>query len=533
MANGWRKWTPALPSPHFMAFAPLDVWARLLCAPPAWIPLRYWLRLAFNLFTSVIGTCVTLPERLIAAPGLARRYRTSGGALDHEPGSLLVLGYFRSGTTHLHYLLSCDPNAYTCRWYHALAPQGGLGAWWFFRLFLIPFMSSQRPQDDVAYGPEWPGEDDFALNNWSLCSSLPGRAVVPRQVEYYRRFHNLKDLASGDLDRWRRTQWAFLEKLAKRARERRLLLKTPSHTARVDELTCMLGEERVKYIHLSRDPEQVIRSNVFMLQRLQRIYGLQHEQSLDELEAIVTEEYLETERRWLDARERLRSDQWTEMRYADLRADPIGAIRDAYVALDIPWTDEFEERQCTYLASIGDYTPNTYDGWTEERAQRAREATRQLVDAFQLESPARARSSRPVDKNKVTPRRTSLVACVTVVIAILCGIAWLGIAAGLDNRYDWLVWPTGMAVGLTSLWLARRGTLGLGAWSATLTLAVLLAVAYPNSRNTTYRNVDAPEAIHVWTTTRHELTTGPTLFWAFMGMMTAYRFGSRRFVHPP
>src|SRR4051812_12981001 len=248
-----RRWPIAIPYPHFMAFAPLDAWARLLLGRGAGrVPARYWLRLGVGLFTSAIGTALTLPERVVLAPVLWERGRRSGLRLTHGPGVVVVLGYFRSGTTHLHYLLSCDPRLRTPTWCETLAPQGFWLSWSFLRVFMMPFVSAKRPQDDVGIGPDWPAEDDFAACNWGLASSLPGRFVFPSRHAFYDRFHSLEGLSERERRRWRRVQWAFCRKVAWLARGRALLLKTPSHTARVRELAELFAGN-VRFVHISRE----------------------------------------------------------------------------------------------------------------------------------------------------------------------------------------------------------------------------------------------------------------------------------------
>jgi omega-hydroxy-beta-dihydromenaquinone-9 sulfotransferase len=148
----------AIPMPHYMAFAPLDAWWRVLRTPGGWISPKYWLRLVFVLYTSMLATVATLPERLVFWPLLEREGRRRDWRLSSP--AIIVLGYYRSGTTHLHYLLSCDRRNVTPRWYQCLVPQGGPVSWSFARLFMIPFMSEKRPMDDVAYGPEWPHWSD-------------------------------------------------------------------------------------------------------------------------------------------------------------------------------------------------------------------------------------------------------------------------------------------------------------------------------------------------------------------------------------
>src|SRR5574342_1039026 len=86
-----RWWPlPLLPYPHFMALAPLDVWARLLFCPGASIPIRYWPRLFFALATSAMVTVVTLLERLLLGLWLLRKAET------WLPTSapIFILGYY-------------------------------------------------------------------------------------------------------------------------------------------------------------------------------------------------------------------------------------------------------------------------------------------------------------------------------------------------------------------------------------------------------------------------------------------------------
>ena len=139
-----RRLLPAFPQPHFMAFAPLDIWLRTLLRGRAILRIspRYWLRLVWCLFTSALGTILTLPERLIWSlfpiPQGGDRTETdapppASALTPPTPQVLCILGYFRSGTTHLHYILSCDPANTTPRWYHCLAPQGWFFSWAFLR----------------------------------------------------------------------------------------------------------------------------------------------------------------------------------------------------------------------------------------------------------------------------------------------------------------------------------------------------------------------------------------------------------------
>lgn len=235
-----RSWPIAFPYPHFMGFAPLDVWWRLLFRPRVAVPPRFWPRLAVALSISLIFTILSLPERVIT--GLWLRFGRSRKPL---PGPVIILGYYRSGTTLLQFLLSRDPHLYSPDWAQAFAPQGYWLTWTVLRWVFLPFFPRSRPQDNVAFGPLVPAEDDFALNAWALASTVPGRLVVPQAHGFYDRFHDLEALTPAERERWQRYQLAFVRKLAPLAGQRRVLLKTPAHTARIAALLELLDRKSV------------------------------------------------------------------------------------------------------------------------------------------------------------------------------------------------------------------------------------------------------------------------------------------------
>lgn len=531
----------AAPVPHFMAFAPLDAWARLLMEGVGVPAPRYWPRLALALFTSTIGTVLTLPERLALAPVLWSGRRRSGGVVQHGPGAVVVLGYARSGTTHLHYLLSCDRQFLTPRWHQCLAPQGFVLSWAFLRLFLVPFMSNKRLMDDMAFGPEWPAEDEFAVNNWSGASGIPGRLILPRRYEHYRRYHFLRGLTGAELGRWRNAEWAFVTKLSWLARGRSLLLKSPSHTARVSELYRMFssaggrgGSARgVKFIHISRPPEAVVRSNVAMLTRA-HIYHMQDGVPEAEIERTIVDELSETLGVYRDEASRLPPGTLAEVRYQDLLADPVGELKRVYAELDIPWTDDFESRLVRYLHSVKNYRA-AHGGEKKVEASGVPDARlAPLIGAFGHDKPVRPKAQLPPIAEP-RPPRIGLAALAVTALALALGAGWVGLAYAAGDRLDTLAWPLGVALGLTAMVVSRLGSAALGWYAAALTLLVTLGVSLPLTRWVNYAHKPW-DLIHfndeLVPTTISQLTAGMTIFWTLMGCLSAYRFASRRQLHP-
>lgn len=528
-----------LPYPHFMGFASLDAWWRVLTHDRAYakIPARYWPRIVAGLCTSTLGTALTLPERLLVAPFLPT---------PHSPNPIaspvvFVLGYYRSGTTHLHYLLSCDPELSTPRWYQMLAPQGFALSWTFLRYFLVPFLSSSRPQDDVAYGPEYPAEDDFGICNWSAACAMPGRMVVPACWEHYKRYQTLEGLTAAELDEFRRTQLALTWKLDRLSGGRTLLLKTPSHTARVAELSRLYPN--AKFIHLHRDPTPVLRSNVALHQRFAP-FLFQPYPGDDEIRSRVIEEYDRTERRFLADSATLPADRFVRLRYEDLISDPLGQLRTAYAQLNLDFTPEFDRRARVYLESVRDYraaSEKPKNNSTDNRSTIAPAPELSwMYEAFGHDKPAikpatslsTFHNPQPTSNSLFTPFTAALTA------ASFSFAAWMAIAAITQNRLDFLAWPVGVAIGLSALKSAgthnQRGTTTLGLWSLFLTLVVILAAAYPATW-LAVRNVFSPENLthHVWLATRRGVLAWNNIIWIVLGLTTAYRYASRQHVRPP
>ncbi len=541
-----------LPYPHFMGFAPLDVWWRLLTQDRAYtkIPARYWPRLAAALCTSALGTLLTLPERLLLLPFLptspfpppTSHLPLPTSDIPHPTSDILfILGYYRSGTTHLHYLLSCDPHLATPRWYQMLAPQGFVLSWTFLRYFLVPFLSSSRPQDDVAYGPEYPAEDDFGVCNSSASCTMPGRMALPDCWEYYARFQSLDTLTAPELSRFRAAQLALTWKLSKLSRARMLLLKTPSHTARVAELSRLYPTAR--FIHLHRDPTPVLRSNVALHRRFAP-FLLQPHPGDDEIRRRVIAEYDATDRKFLADAAQLPANRVTRLRYEDLIADPIGQLRAAYSHLGLNFSQEFHQRAAVYLHSVREYRSASEKPTGSQGDQREAIATATELDwmhsAFNHDRPAIALVPSlptsdfqlPTSDFLFTPPTAALVA------ASFSFAAWMMIAAATLNRLDFLAWPVGVAIGLSALKSAgthnKRGTTALGLWSLLLTLLVILAAAYPATW-LAVRATFSPEnlAHHVWLATRRGVLAWNNIVWIVLGLMTAYRYASRQHVRPP
>ncbi len=502
------------PLPHFMGFAPLDVWWRLLFRPRAAIPPRFWPRLFCALLLSCIITLITLPERVIAA--LYLRIARHKKPL---PGPVIILGYYRSGTTLLQYLLSCDPNHYSPHWGQAFAPQGWLLSWTLLRWFILPFFPRSRPQDKVAFGPLVPAEDDFALNNGWLASTLPGRIIVPQNHRFYDRFNDLKELTPAERQRWRNGLLAFVGKLAPLAGGRRILLKTPAHTARIAALLDVFRPTTgVKFVYISRHPHKVFRSNVAMLQQLTDICGLRNPLSEEELEEYVLAEYLATEEEYARTRDLIPAGDLAEVRLQDLQADPLGTLRRVYSQLGLAFTPVLEERMLAYLHANRDYQPNQHAPPPAERQERIAAALQPLVERGQHDKPAPAAVEVPVPDLSARRRQIQGGAALGFLAAGFAFASLWIMASRIGIHSLGLAWPGAVLIGVGVLHGAgKQGSAALGVLAlvlAALTIAAVLFLA-PGL---------LPSVQERWS-----LALPFGVLWWGLALASAYRIGSQRF----
>ncbi len=520
-----------------MGLAPLDVWVRLLIASKGWIGPRYWLRLLFALATSLLATLITLPERLLLWPVLAVKFRGREPRFVPRRDAIVIVGYFRSGTTHLHNLLATHPDLVTPKWVQAMSPQGFWLSWAFLRLALVPFLPNTRPQDDVAFGPDWPAEDDFAHNNWALASSLPGRLVLTAERERWARFDTLEGLNERELTRWRRVMAAFAWKVSCAHRNKALLLKSPSHTGKVRELDRLFGG-RVQFVHIARAAEDVVRSNVAMHARLES-QSLQPMPNAEHTRETVTAEYIESEKRFLAEAHRLEAGatgacgtgfQPVRVRYTEFVAQPIGELERICKAVGLRWDDRVRARAVRYLEAVGDYTPRQLAESAEAGDPRLAALDEMLLgeDAPSVPQLCEPCSDDRQHTHGSQSRGTRGILAVWVTAALGLGV-WLLIAHLTQQRFDVLAWPLGGAVGAVALRVAGRGDWKLGVWAALGALALVAGAVWP-----------LPEVAFGWIgpdrirniRTAYGSFNNNYLYLAF-GMLTAYRYASRKFPRPP
>jgi len=369
--------TPSMPTAAQRAAARHDAaptYSRTpLHAYPYWAPrfwhgmqLGAWLRLAWE------NRWAVSPSRLPIALGITATSALNmfGSAFDDlmfrqrvrrtklAAPPLFVLGHWRSGTTMLHELLILDerhtyPNTYEC-----FVPGHFLWTEWWVPPALRWLLPATRPMDNIPAGWDRPQEDEFALCNLGVPSPYLAWAF-PNHGPVSEEYLDLVTLPDAERQRWKQTLERFVKRVAL-ARNRRIILKSPTHTARVRTLLEIFPDAR--FVHIVRNPFVLFPSTIRLWSTLSQVQGLH---VMDESNAWIEEQVLSTFVRMYAQFERDRElippGRLAEVHFEDLVADPVREMRAIYERLELGEFDRVAPAIARFAAEHGDYRPNRYE----------------------------------------------------------------------------------------------------------------------------------------------------------------------------
>lgn len=318
-------------------------WLRILCRVRCRVDPKYWPRAALITGNSVLLSACRYWE--------LARYRTEIEEISVSP-PLFVLGIWRSGTTHLHNLLTQDDRFAFCNTYETLFPHTFLSMEKWHARSIDQFLPSARPMDNVKYGVGEPQEDEFALAASGLSFQLG--IIFPRTGDYYRRFLTLDDTTPSELAAWKSALMTFLSKLTIKYK-RPLVLKSPGHTARIKVLLDLFPE--AKFVHIHRHPYEVFQSANHTLQKTRHLSALQNGVHDTDL---VIRDYSEIVDSYFEQRHLIPKGNLCEVAFEELQRDPLTELRKVYENLQLPRFDYVESRLTEYVRALAGYERNRF-----------------------------------------------------------------------------------------------------------------------------------------------------------------------------
>lgn len=321
-------------------------WWRMLCENGFRVSPRYWPRAAEITLLSLANSAGSRFEQLV----FGRRWVR---AIVEPP--IFVLGFWRSGTTHLHNLLNVDPRFACPTTFQVLCPSTFLTTEWLLASLLSPLMPRSRPMDNVRYDLHGPQEDEFAIA--ALCGLSPYLGwAFPDKYEHYLRYLTLRTATPAELQQWQTALAGFAGKLSWKS-GRPIVFKTPAHTARIDLLLQMFPGAR--FVHIHRDPYVVFQSMRHLMKTLLPLIRLQAG-DIPDLDDRILRLYAEVYGAFAEQQPHVPRAQFHELPFEKLEADPVGEMRRLYAELSLPNFDEVEPALRRYVNSLSGYKKNVH-----------------------------------------------------------------------------------------------------------------------------------------------------------------------------
>lgn len=333
---------------HLLAFGSFRVWADLLRKHRG-VDREFLSRAAFVTGVSAATTPLRWYERA--------RYNRAIGRTELPDDPIFVLGHWRSGTTNLHYLLSQDPRWGYVTLFQMMAPELLFVGDRVLKPLMRRMMPSKRPIDDLPMLIDGAQEEEFGMSSASR-HSFYNFWFFPHQFDHYlRRYVLFDDTPEHVVAAWQHDYLWMLRKATMHMGGRRLLIKNPTNTARIEQLLKLFPN--AKFVHIIRDPYRVLLSMRHMARTT--ITTLQFQRISDQQrDELVLRLYEATMQRYLRDRALIPAGNLVEVRFEDLEVDPMREARRIYRQLDLGGYEAAEPGMQAYIDSLKGYRKNSF-----------------------------------------------------------------------------------------------------------------------------------------------------------------------------
>ena len=263
--------------------------------------------------------------------------------LEHDP--VFILGHWRSGTTFVHNVFSCDKHFGYNTTYQTVFPH-----------LLMP---DKRPTDNMELAVDLPQEEEFALANMMPYTYYNFWFLPKHQQEYADKYLLFEDISEAELKVFEETFTRLIKISLWNTHGTQFLSKNPPHTGRVKELVKMFPN--AKFIYLMRNPYTVFEStrsfftNTIQPLKLQDITPAELEQNILSVYAKLYHKY-EADKASIPA------GNLIEVKFEDFEADAMGMTEHIYDALSIPGFADARTAIEQYVGGKKGYKKNKYNG---------------------------------------------------------------------------------------------------------------------------------------------------------------------------
>ena len=292
------------------------------------------------------------------APVQERRYRKqlAGRPLEHEP--VFILGHWRSGTTFVHNVLSCDKHFGYNTTYQTVFPHLMMFGQGFFKKTMSWLMPDKRPTDNMELAVDLPQEEEFALANMMPYTYYNFWFLPRYQEEYCDKYMLFDDITPEELKIFEDVLTKLIKISLWNTGGTQFLSKNPPHTGRVAELVKMFPN--AKFIYLMRNPYTVFESTRSFFTNTIQPLKLQ-EFTPEQIEANILKIYTKLYKKYEATKHLIPAGNLIEVKFEDFEADALGMTENIYRSLSLPGWDEAHTAIGQYVGAKRGYKKNKYE----------------------------------------------------------------------------------------------------------------------------------------------------------------------------
>lgn len=333
---------------HQLSISYLHIWLRLLIQNKVSLS-KYPMVLRIWLFVILTQPFQWLQKILF-------HYRIRQVDLEKEP-PVFIIGHWRSGTTHLHYIMARDPQFGFLSNYQAFLLNVSLIGRTWLKVLLTPLMPHKRPQDNVKMTPDEPAEEEQPFTNHSSRSGMQC-FFFPKNITYHEKYHLFKGIKPWQMRKWRVDYTFLLKTISYVNGKKRLVLKNPHNTGRIKELLELFP--KAKFIFLHRHPFDTFLSTRHHYNKMIGTQFLQDFSAaeIDERILYIFETMLP---KYLAERHLVPAGNLIEISFDELDKRPLETVQKIYHTLQLPSLEKAMPSIQTYLGSVTNYEKNRFE----------------------------------------------------------------------------------------------------------------------------------------------------------------------------
>jgi omega-hydroxy-beta-dihydromenaquinone-9 sulfotransferase len=317
---------------------------------------RYLLRLLLVISLSMVSVPLRIWEQIL--------YNRKITQTQIENPPIFIIGHWRSGTTHLHNLMTQDSHFGYLSMYQSIVPDCSLVGQDWLKQILSQILPLKRPMDNMIWPIDGPQEEEVALAK-TMATSFYTHFLFPSKAQHLFRKYVLMDGASQkEILEFKHKYYRLLQIATIHAGGKQLILKNPVNTARIGLLLDLFPN--AKFIHIHRSPYDVFNSARNLHKTLTPITTLQTLNS-NRAEETLFVLYKEMMQQYLKERSLIPSENLVEVRFEDLEQNPLKEMQRIYQELHLPNYDDVKSAFETYIANQKSYQKNQLQLDTEAR----------------------------------------------------------------------------------------------------------------------------------------------------------------------